>query len=401
MSSKKKKILYISNVNIEGDFLPGVVLKIKGQLKAFETNGFDTDILYSGNRGDLWLLQSNREKLRFTGSREVRNSNILVKLFSHLGMAWYGSIDFRECFNKIVKNEYDVIYLRFYIPGKGLISFLGKYKKANPRIQILLEYPTLNAATEFKKRDLVTRVYYYLNHRRIEKLHLLTDGIITLTKDKTLFGKPAIFMGNGIDMSGIEPVPVPGVQDTITILGVASDCTFYHGFDKMLKGLAAYEATRGKKIKVAFRLITNPMGRNVDNLKAMAQELGINDIVSFEIPLSREELAKEYRNVHLGLGTLAMHRIGMKDNYSLKHREYAAFGLPFIMSHGDENFENTPFVMAVEQNDDPLDIGKIVEFYMDLRKQYPAFPADFRRFVEDRITWNAQMKNVFEIINRA
>jgi glycosyltransferase involved in cell wall biosynthesis len=280
-----------------------------------------------------------------------------------------------------------------------LIVFLKKIKEDCPNIIILLEYPTLNIKKLFRT-SITRRISYFINRNRIERLNQLSDFFITLTKDKTLFGKPAIFMPNGIALDDIEPVPVPAFNNKIVLLGVASDCAFYHGFDKVIKGLSVYVKEK-KHIKVVFKIVSSPLSRNVDYLKNLAKEFGVEDIVSFELPKSRLELAGEYKAVHIGMGTLALHRVGLMDNYSLKHREYAAFGLPFIMSRGDDQFENSLFVSTVERDEEPLDIQRVVDFYLSLRENHPSYPQEFRKSVEGVITWDAQMKNVFEVINKA
>jgi glycosyltransferase involved in cell wall biosynthesis len=396
---KKKKILYISNVNLDGLFLPGVIHKIKGQEKAFKNEGYEIDLLYPGDNNAINIKKNNDEMLFFKGARTTyKGGGIFSKSIKHFQISWHGDIDFTDCLGAITAANYEAIYLRFYIPGKDLIGFLKKIKKACPNIIILLEYPTLNIKKLFRT-SFTRRISYFINHNRIERLNQLSDFFITLTKDKTLFGKPAIFMPNGIALDDIQPVPVPAINDKIVLLGVASDCAFYHGFDKVIKGLSVYVKEK-KLIKVVFRIVSSPLSRNVDYLKNLAKELGVEDDVSFELPKSRLELAGEYKAVHIGMGTLALHRVGLMDNYSLKHREYAAFGLPFIMSMGDDQFESSPFVLTVDRDDEPLDIQSVVDFYLSLRKNYPFYPQEFRKSVERVITWDAQMKNVFEVINK-
>ena len=68
---KKKKVIYISNVNLEGVFLPGVIHKINGQEKAFRENGFETDLLYPADQGKIVLKKHKGERLLFKGGREV------------------------------------------------------------------------------------------------------------------------------------------------------------------------------------------------------------------------------------------------------------------------------------------------------------------------------------------
>lgn len=396
----KKKILYITNVNLEGQYLPGVINKINGQLKAFTAGGFETAVLYPGNSKRLVFKKGNGGCLFFKGARMVDpHSSFFKKLVSHLKVVWSGSLCFDKCSNVIVNEKYDAVYLRFYLPGRDLIRFLKTLRKECPGTLLLLEYPTLNVVTEMKKRDKVSRISYYFNQKRIGLLNRLTDYIITLTKDEILFDKPVLQMPNGIELAGILPVSLPVFGNQLVLLGVASDCAFYHGFDKVIKGLAKYK-TAGGSIKILFRVISNPLSRNVDELRALAKDLDVADMVSFELPKSREELAEEYSQVHIGMGTLALHRIGLMDNYSLKHREYAAFGLPFVMSKGDDHFEDSPFVMTVERDEEPLDIQAVLDFYTSLRSNYPDYPQAFRKSIENTITWEAQMKDIFAAINR-
>ncbi len=127
-------------------------------------------------------------------------------------------------------------------------------------------------------------------------------------------------------------------------------------------------------------------------MKILAKELEVENIVRFEPPKSRKELSEEYKKVHIGIGSLAAHRINLKNNYSLKHREYGAFGLPFVMCTGDEYFENSPFVLTVESDEQPLDIQQVVDFYISLRNNHPSYPREFRTSIEGKITWEAQLK---------
>jgi hypothetical protein len=394
---KPKKVLYISNVEIEGHFLPGVINKIKGQEEAFRNAGFEIDLLYPASENKVIIKKHSGERVLFSGARDVYSSgSFFSKMKQHYQSSWYGSIDFAGCFNQISLSGYDAIYLRLFLPGKDLVTFLKKIKSECPQILILLEYPTAHIKKLFES-SLVRRVTYWMNHWRIKKLNDLSDYIITLTTDKSLFGKPAIFMANGIALKEIKPVAPPFFDSHLILLGVASDCAFFHGFDKVIKGIAEYKNETG--ISVMFRVVTNPLSKNVGELKKLAEGLGAGDKVIFENSKSRTELAGEYEKVHMGIGTLALHRINLDDNYSLKHREYAAFGLPFIMSLGDSHFEQSPFVMTVERNDEALNIQQVIDFYKGIRAAYPNYTYSFRESAEKQITWEIQMKQVFSVIN--
>lgn len=393
------KTIYISNVDLDGEFLPGVVHKILGQREAFKKSGIDVDLLYPNGKNEIVIYQSSGNKLFFRGGRKIDiGASKAKKLIQHCRLAFYGSINFSDCFSTIREKKYDAIYLRFFLPGSDLVKFIKLVKESNPNVIIFLEYPTL-AVRELFKKDPVRLIAYTINQKKIKKLNHYSDYIVTLTKDKELFRKPTIHMPNGIDLRSIEPISQPNFINEFQILGIASDVIISHGFDKVIKGISEY-VKKNNSVNVKFRLISNPYNTILDELKRLTKELAIEENVSFELPMQRKDLTKIYSEVHFCVGSLAPHRIGLMDNYSLKHREYAAFGLPFVMSKGDDHFEDSPFVMTVERDENPLDIQAVLDFYTSLRSHYPDYPQAFRKSIENTITWEAQMKDVFAAINR-
>lgn len=394
-----KTVLYISNVDLNGRFIPGVIEKIRGQAAAFRRNGFSMDILYPTNEGVLVLEKEDGSKLAFKGANPFyTNKGLLHKLILHLRLAWVGNINFKYCEQTILEAGYDGIYIRFYLPGTGLIRFLKKVKSQKVKPLLLLEYPTLNVK-QIIRNDLARRVNYFINEKRVRKLNQLADYIVTLTKDRQLFGRPALFMPNGLDLSRINVLDTPDLTNTVILLGVASDCAHYHGYDKVIRGMHAYKKA-GLLPAVRFRIISSLLGHNIAFLRSLIAEYGLENDVDFLDAMDRPELEKQYEKVHIGVGTLALHRVGLMDNYSLKHREYAAFGLPFVMSKGDDVFEQSPFVMTVERDEEPINIAALVEFYSNLRNKEPYYPTAFRSSMESTITWDAQLQDVFNVFNK-
>lgn len=390
-------VLYISNVDLQGTLIPGVIEKIRGQRAAFLRNGFDISVLYPEAGTHIVIEQGNGKKVIYKGAREMDiQPGILKKIKQHLQLAWFGSMNFDECVQDIARAQYDAVYLRFYLPGKDLIRFLRKLRKLSPGTKILLEYPTLNVGP-LMKTDKARWVSYLINKKRIAQMNELADYIITLTKDHSLFGKPALFMPNGFDFNSLQADTPKNNTDKLILLGVASDCAHYHGYDKIILGLQTY-LQNNPPVDVEFRIVSSLAGHNMAALKKLAVDAGVDAHVIFCGLKSKSELGTEYKNAHIGVGTLALHRIGLLDNYSLKHREYAASGLPFIMSLGDDAFEDTPFVFTVERDELPVNIGALVHFYLQLREQYPDYPSAFRRSMESKLSWDAQMQAVFSAI---
>ncbi|KKX51678.1 hypothetical protein [Sphingobacterium sp. IITKGP-BTPF85] len=62
------------------------------------------------------------------------------------------------------------------------------------------------------------------------------------------------------------------------------------------------------------------------------------------------------------IGSLARHRSGITYIRTLKTREYAARGIPFIYSEIDTDFEGKPYVLKATPDETPLDIAQIVDY---------------------------------------
>jgi hypothetical protein len=95
----------------------------------------------------------------------------------------------------------------------------------------------------------------------------------------------------------------------------------------------------------------------------------------------------------MGIGSLGRHRVGIQQIKTLKNREYAARGIPFIYSETDSDFDDKPYVLKAPANDLPIDIPKIIDFY----KKLSMSPIEIRNSILD-LSWNHQMKHVINEI---
>ena len=66
-----------------------------------------------------------------------------------------------------------------------------------------------------------------------------------------------------------------------------------------------------------------------------------------------EELDELFEQADMGIGSLARHRSGITHIKTLKNREYAARGLPFIYSEMDSDFEGKPYILKAKADGKP------------------------------------------------
>lgn len=75
-----------------------------------------------------------------------------------------------------------------------------------------------------------------------------------------------------------------------------------------------------------------------------------------------KELDDVFNQCQFAIGSLGRHRSGITVIKTLKNREYATRGIPFIYSEIDSDFEHQPYILKAPADESPVDIQKIVDF---------------------------------------
>ena len=106
-----------------------------------------------------------------------------------------------------------------------------------------------------------------------------------------------------------------------------------------------------------------------------------------------QELDILFDKCDFGIGSLGRHRVGIDKIKTLKNREYAARGIPFIYSETDSDFDDRPYVLKAPADETPVNIGNIVSFY----HQLSFTPQEIRSSIAD-LSWKNQMKHVINSV---
>ena len=110
-------------------------------------------------------------------------------------------------------------------------------------------------------------------------------------------------------------------------------------------------------------------------------------------PLWGEELDAIFNLANFAIGSLGRHRSGIQVIKTLKNREYAARGIPFIYSESDADFDSKPYVLKASPDESAIDITKILEFL----KKEKFDPSCIRNSILD-LSWAEQMNKVLQAI---
>ena len=255
--------------------------------------------------------------------------------------------------------------------------------------KIVMEIPTFPYDQEYVNRRMkmelaVDRLFRYSMAKAL-------NGIVTFSNAKTIFGKETICISNGIDF---DSIPLKQHQNDISkelhLIGVA-EIHFWHGFDRILKGMAEYYRSN-PDYKVYFHVVGFFYSqKEKDDFEHIIKEGQLEPYVIFHGRMHGVELDDLFEKADFAIGSLGRHRSGITYIKTLKNREYAARGLAFIYSEMDDDFEHQPYILKAPADDSPIKIQDIIDFSF----QVDIKPYEIRNSVRT-LSWTEQMRRVID-----
>ncbi|NEQ52126.1 MAG: glycosyltransferase, partial [Leptolyngbya sp. SIO3F4] len=177
------------------------------------------------------------------------------------------------------------------------------------------------------------------------------------------------------------------------LIGVAN-VSPWHGYDRILKGLADYlKRPIFSRRKVIFHIV-GARYPYLRELQALVSQLNIDEWVVFHQPTQGEALDVLFRESHLAIGVLGGHRKGLEIMSPLKNREYCARGIPFVLSHQDPDFsEEFQYCLRVPGNEEPVDIEKLINF-LDSFHDLTYAAQCLREYAQEKLDWSTKLQPV-------
>ena len=180
------------------------------------------------------------------------------------------------------------------------------------------------------------------------------------------------------------------------MIGVA-EVHYWHGFDRLIAGLGDYYKTTQNPRQIFFHIVGGVADSEMYNsihapgFSELMDKYNIRDNVVFHGQLFGEELNKVFDLCCFAIGSLARHRSGITVIKTLKNREYATRGIPFIYSEKDNDFDHQPYVIKAVADESPIDMRQILNFIDKLHFS----PCDIRNTVK-HLSWKSQMRHVID-----
>ena len=365
----------------------GISKKIHYQVKGLKENGYDVRLCYydfspEGHRCryvDGEVLK-DYGKGRFAGLRQ--------------------RFDYDFVYDYCIREGIEFVYARSFINANPwLIRFFKKLRKAG--IHAVTEIPTYPYDHEFNRNSYWDmRLALKIDQMFRNRLYKYMDAMVTFSDAKEIFGQRTINISNGVDFDSIplhQPSAISRQPSELHLIGVA-EVHAWHGFDRVMTGLGEYyRDVRSKKEDVRgvyFHVVggVHPYRMKVD-YKPQIEKYQIQDKIIFHDALFGKELDEVFNQCQFAIGSLGRHRSGITVIKTLKNREYATRGIPFIYSEIDSDFDRQPYVLKAPADESPIDIQQIIDFLDHFNMK----PEDIRKTVEP-LQWKYQMKKVVDAV---
>jgi len=371
----EKKLLFL--IFHEVDEGNGVSNKIHSQINAFKHNGYHVDFSYLVKEDGFLKKRYYNDEIIATAKKNRHSQKYGYKY------------RYSQLLKKIIQEQINIVYIRYtHFANPLFIRFLSKLKKKN--IKILLEIPTYPYDSEFTNVKFKQRLFLKVEHWARQQFKYYCDKIVTVSNDQEIFGTKTIQISNGIELATITPKKeINYDSNSYRLVGVAN-IRFWHGYDRLIHGLHDYYSKSNPKIKIYFDIIGDSDNQESVEYREMVKNYGLKDYVIFHGVLKANELHKHFDKADLAVGSLGIHRIGLKEAKPIKNREYCAKGIPFMYAMIDRDFDQMDFVLKVPDDDSNIDINTVLNF---LQKNQFSIESE-REYAKKHLTWNTIIAKV-------
>ncbi len=354
----------------------GISKKIAYQLKALAACGVETHLCS--------MDETTGRKLRMVDGQVIRDygGGLMGKVLKR--------VEFDSIAQYAIDHHIDIVYMRSnHNANVFTIGMVRKMKRAG--MKVVMEIPTYPYDAEYEAQGISRQIVQDRLFRNLLARQL--DAIVTFSDYDSIFGQRTIRISNGIDFDSI-PLKLsrrPATQE-LHLIGVA-EIHEWHGFDRVVSGLARYYE-QPRDVKVLFHVVGYFFSAETE--QAFRQHVAECHMEAYVVLHGKQHgaaLDQLFEQCDFGIGSLGRHRVGIDRIKTLKNREYAARGIPFVYSETDSDFDQQPYVLKVPADESPLDIEQVLSFYPTV-----TMTAQQIRDSIGNLSWKNQMEKVLKNI---
>ncbi|MEN5194442.1 hypothetical protein [Sphingobacterium faecium] len=353
----------------------GISKKIWGQIDGLRQNGAQVTLCY-------YTVDTNGHRVWKV------DDDVLVDLGKGVLAKIRKRVDYGALVDYLSDHKFSLVYIRSDHNANPFTIHLVKQIRRSGAA-VVMEVPTYPYDQEYDTPKMKVELFVDRLYRR-QLAHQL-DAVVTFSNFDFIFGQQTLKISNGIDFDAI-PLRHPREKDkdTVHLLAVA-EIHYWHGFDRLIQGLALYRQQQ-PMLQVVFHLVGQLSGeRERQEVLGPIQQYGLQDQVILHGALWGPALDAVFDQADFAIGSLGRHRTGIDVIRTLKNREYAARGIPFIYSESDPDFDHRPYIIKAKPDESPIAIQQILDF-LNINT---LAPSAIRESIQD-LSWKAQMNKVLQ-----
>ena len=393
----------------------GISKKIHYQVKGLRENGYDVRLCY-------YDFSAEGHRCRFVDG----------KVLADYGTGWLAGLrqrfSYDSLFDYCVREGIRLVYARcFQNANPWLTRFFCRLRGAG--IHAVTEIPTYPYDEEFRSFAFKQRMELRVDQLFRRRLYRQMDAVVTFSDAREIFGQQTINISNGVDFDSVplHHGPAFSAGSALHLIGVA-EVHPWHAFDRVMTGMGEYYRSSKSKVQSSksefqtsnFKPQTSKSEFQTSNFKLQTSNFSevffhvvggvhphhmehvfrpildryqLHDRVVFHGQLFGRQLDDVFDQCQFAIGSLGRHRSGITVIKTLKNREYASRGIPFVYSEQDSDFDDAPYVLKASADESPLDIRGIIDFL----SRFSVPPQDIRRSVE-HLSWKIQMRRVVDAV---
>lgn len=354
----------------------GISKKISYQVNALKECGMEVHLCYMDET---------------SGKKRIVDDTIIADYGNGVMAKIKKRLEFSSIAQYAIDNQIEYVYIRSnHNANPFTIRMIQQMKRVG--MKVVMEIPTYPYDQEYKAQGISRQIFQDKIFRNRFAKYL--DAIVTFSDYDRIFGQRTIRISNGIDFSHVKiKTTTNDTSKELNLIGVA-EIHEWHGFDRLIKGLAVFYSKPQDYI-VRFHIVGYFFSSEIENnFKAIISSYHLEQHVILYGKQHGEELDELFNQCDFGIGSLGRHRVGIQEIKTLKNREYAARGIPFIYSETDSDFDNKPYVIKAPADETPINIDSIISFY----RSNTMSAQQIRDSIKD-LSWKYQMKKVLDSIN--
>lgn len=360
----------------------GISKKIHYQVDGLRQNGHEVHLCY-------YDFDEKEHRCRYVDTTVIKDYG--KGMFAALRQR----VDYKAIYDYCTDKGVEVVYARSFQNASPPLIRL--FKKLNDKgVKCVTEIPTYPYDSEFVGFNLITRLKLRIDQLFRKQLSKQMKAIVTFSDAEEIFGQRTIRISNGVNFDAIPLLDYHSHDTTLNLIGVA-EVHYWHGFDRLIAGIGEYYRNNPGGRNVVFHIVGG-VGKSEmhDSIHApgfaeLIEKYGIAEHVKFHGQLFGAKLDEVFNACNFAIGSLARHRSGITTIKTLKNREYATRGIPFIYSECDSDFDFQSYVMKAPADESPIDIQSIIDF----TDHFNMTPNDIRKTVE-HLSWKRQMQTVID-----